>query len=253
MAPLRLGIIGFGTIGAYLHNALAEDPTVAVVSIYTPSAVRREKIPASLRAAGIADVLAAQPDLVVEAARSEVVAEWGAAILAQAHLMPLSLTALADDALRAGLAAAAERSGRGLYVPHGGIIALDGIRAARRLLTEVTVRTIKPPSSLGRSDSERTVLFEGSTREACRLFPRNVNVHAALALAGVGFDRQRSMIISDPSLSVNRQEISVRGQGLAWDLVVEATALGGVTGAFTPESTVMSVRRVAGGDAVRFV
>lgn len=253
LSALRLGIIGFGTIGSYLTRSLADDPHVQVVGVYTPSAERLAKVPEPLRAAGIKELLATGPDLVVEAAHAQVVQEWGPALVEAAHFMPLSLTALADDGLREALAAAAQRAGRGLFIPHGGIIALDGLRAARRILTEVTITTTKPPRSMGRSDTERTVVFEGTTREACRLLPRNVNVHAALALAGVGFDRQRSVIIVDPIYGVNRQEVRAVGQGLEWTIRADATAGSGVTGAFTPESTVMSVRRVAGGDALRFV
>ena len=37
-----------------------------------------------------------------------------------------------------------------------------------------------------------TLVFEGTAREACRAFPANVNVVAAVSLAGIGPDRRAS-------------------------------------------------------------
>ena len=92
------------------------------------------------------------------------------------------------------------------------------------IIDEVSIETIKNPKSLGRDDKEYTVVFDGTAREATGLYPRNVNVHAALSLAGIGFDRTHSRIISDPSVNTNEHVIRVKGEGIDWTIRVISPA-----------------------------
>jgi aspartate dehydrogenase len=57
-----------------------------------------------------------------------------------------------------------------------------------------------------------TIVFEGPASEACRLFPSNVNVAAALSLASLGTERTRVRVIVDPSLNTNVHEVFVKGE-----------------------------------------
>ena len=59
---------------------------------------------------------------------------------------------------------------------------------------------------------EETLIFEGPATEACRAFPANVNVLAALSLAGVGPDRTRPKIYAVPGLPMNNHRIRVEGE-----------------------------------------
>ena len=99
--------------------------------------------------------------------------------------------------------------GRKIYIPHGAVLGYDGIFDGREVLEEVCITTTKKPANLGSSVTEKTVLFEGSTREACKKFPRNVNVHAGIAIAGLGFDKTRSRIVADPDVKGDRRWSSV--------------------------------------------
>ena len=88
----------------------------------------------------------------------------------------------------------------------------------------VTLTTTKPPLGFtGAPGVEQkridlrqirvpTELFSGPAREACRLFPANVNVAATLSLAGIGPDRTMVRIIADPGVSRNIHEVEVRGE-----------------------------------------
>jgi aspartate dehydrogenase len=59
--------------------------------------------------------------------------------------------------------------------------------------------------------TEETLIFEGTAREACRGFPSNVNVSAALSLAGVGPDKTRVRIVAVPGGAFNQHRIEARG------------------------------------------
>ena len=189
----------------------------------------------------------------IECANAEVLAEYMEAVLAHCSFMPFSMTAFRDDALRERAEKAAAAHGTSVFLPHGAILGLDGIFDGRSVLTEVSIETIKNPKSLGREDTERTVLFEGPTREAAGLYPKNVNVHAAVALAGIGFDRTSSRIIADPAVSTNTHVIHLAGQGIDFTIRVSSFSEGGVSGKYVPLSACGSLDRVLGGSGFRFV
>jgi len=111
----------------------------------------------------------------------------------------------------------------------------------------VKITTVKPPASFGRADREKTILYEGPTRAACMMMPRNVNVHAVVALAGLGFDQTYSKIISDPDATMNSHLIEVNGLDYSMRINVSSFPLQGVTGSYTPESAFSSVKRVCFG------
>jgi aspartate dehydrogenase len=169
-------------------------------------------------------VLASHPDAVVEAAAHAWVQTHAERVLAAGvPLIVLSAGALADDVLRQRLEAAAASTRALLYVPSGGIGALDALKAAAVAgIDEVTIRVAKPPrawlgipyvEALG-VDLERlrepSVLFEGPARQGVPHFPQNVNIAAVLSLAGIGFDRTRLMVVADPHIVRNTHTISVK-------------------------------------------
>jgi aspartate dehydrogenase len=119
----------------------------------------------------------------------------------------------------------ARQTGSRIYVPSGAIVGLDGLKgAAIGHIAAVTMITRKPPKALAgapfvvehRIDlhgfTEPTQIFEGSAREACRGFPANVNISAALSLAGIGADRTRLRILVDPKGTRNVHDIEVVGE-----------------------------------------
>lgn len=91
-------------------------------------------------------------------------------------------------------------------------------------------------------------MYEGCTKDACELYPRNVNAHAAVALAGLGFQKTQSKIISDPAVHTNSHTICVEGDGVSLRVAISTFASGGVTGSYTLISACGSLDRVLGGD-----
>jgi aspartate dehydrogenase len=136
----------------------------------------------------------------------------------------MSVGALADPELLRDLAATAARAGRRVLVPSGAIGGLDAIRAARiGGLDSVELRSTKPPRALRGAPglvasgldvdtlTEPTIVFDGPATDAVAAFPQNLNVVAALSLAGVGPDRTRVVLIADPTSDRNVHEVAARG------------------------------------------
>ncbi len=225
---LRVGLVGAGAIGAVIakacdHGALAA--TVELLGICDLDTARRDALLADLQGEATALDLATMcdaADLVVEAAgRSAAAAIARAAFAGGADVMLMSVAALL---LEPALLDEAREHGRRVLVPTGAIAGLDAIRAAAiGGLDEVTLTTTKPPRGLAGAPffeqhpmdleavTEPTVVFEGNALEAVAGFPANVNVAAALSLAGLGGERTRVRIVVDPHDQRNRHRIEAVG------------------------------------------
>jgi aspartate dehydrogenase len=245
MKMKKIGLIGFGTICKYLYEKLSEDD-VEFVFVFSRTQ------PVDPRIAGIytnsAEVVARKceqgVDLVIEAAVFQTVVDLAPVILRHTDMVIFSITALADPVFQKQAEELCKTFGHNLYIPHGAIVGLDGLVDGRAVLKEVTITTTKRPANWGRSDTERTVLYEGPTREICRMYPRNVNVHAATALAGLGFDKTRSRTISDPEALGNTHVIEAKAEGCRFKTEVLSEPISGVTGAYTPVSAYSSIHRI---------
>ena len=248
----KIAFLGGGKIGRSMMSHVQENGKAQVAFVCDPF-LKDADINGVPVVSEIRDEMFEELDLVVECANADVVAQFIARALKYTNFMPFSMTAFRDDALRDSAKAAAEQHGHMIYLPHGAILGLDGIFDGRSELTEVTVETIKSPASLGRADTEYTVLYEGPTRKATELYPRNVNVHAAIALAGIGFDKTHSKIIADPSVNTNTHLIHLVGKGIDFTIRVSSFSEGGVTGKYTPLSACGSLDRVLGGSGFQFV
>lgn len=249
----RIGFLGCGKIGRAILDDVVKQALNTVSFVQDPNLDEASGLPCPIvRARDTA--LLEQTDLVVECAVASVLKAEAPEILKHCDLLLFSVTAFSDQAFYDLVVKTCSEYGTHVYLPHGAIIGIDGIADAGDLLHEVTVETVKPPRALGRTDTERTVLYDGSTRGACEAYPRNVNVHACIAMAGVGFDKMRSRIISDPETTENTHHILAEGDGFRFDMTISSFSSNGVTGSYTPGSACGSVRRVVGSsDVFRFV
>ena len=257
MKAVSIGFLGCGSIGGFLaQQVLAEGAadSIELSWVHDIDEKRLQKIPASYRVTGQADLFARSADLVVEAAHADLLKEVAVRLVERSDLLLFSITALADEDFRAALQEAAVKHGRKVYLPHGAIIGIDGLVDAGPTLKSVTVTTTKSPASLGLPPDSYKVVYQGPTREACTKFPRNVNVHAAIALAGLGFDHTTSRIVADPAVSTNSHLVEVEGTGYRFRIEVSSEAAGKVTGTYTPQSALGTLRRICrGSGGLRFV
>lgn len=247
---MRVGLIGFGFIGAELYRRItANGGALEVVFVYNRTRERLAGLPHELILDDLADARRFTPDLIVEAAGPDVTRYHGEAFLAFAHYMPLSLTALADDVLRASLSSAAASSGKALLIPHGALAGMDSLIEWRAMWDEVSIAFRKPPASLGigvRSVGEPQVLFEGSVREIAARYPHNVNAMVACALATVGLDRCRALLIADPAIEHLELAVDAVGRdGSRFSIRRQQPAMG-VSGTEMAAAAYQSVLRAAG-------
>ena len=225
---MRVGIVGCGTIGRTIVESLRDFAPVERLLLYDHVDARAREAAALNPKASVAaslDEVIAQSDFVVEAASQAGAREVAPrALSAGKDLLLMSLGALSDDAFWNDLRAKAESSPGRLYLPSGALGGLEAVVAGSQAgLEEAVLTTRKPPAALKgvKYLEERGIhlgkitkpllVFDGSAREAVRLFPANINVAAALSLAGLGFDRTRVRIIADPASKTNRHHVRVRG------------------------------------------
>ena len=234
---LSVGIGGLGTVGFEVAQRIdrgeIEGLTLAAVSARN-YARARERMAGFRTPVDVVDAggLAERADIVVESAPAAVFREIAEPVVrAGKILVSISAGALLDHA---DLVEAARTTGAQIVVPSGAVMGLDAVRgAAESGIESVTMITRKPPGGLAgapylvdhgidvdRLDSPLKV-FEGSAREAARGFPANVNVAAALGLAGIGAERTKLEIWADPGVSRNTHEIRLEAETVRFDLRIE--------------------------------
>lgn len=153
------------------------------------------------------------------------------AIAAGRTLLVLSAGALLD---RLALVEEARRTGARIIVPSGALLGLDAVRAAAQgTIHSVKLVTRKPPKGLVGAPylEQRRIslegltaplrVFVGSAREGARGFPANVNVAAALALAGIGPERTEIEIWADPAVTRNMHRIEVEADSTRFSMTIE--------------------------------
>jgi aspartate dehydrogenase len=256
---LRVGIGGLGTIGLPVARWLATGP--AGLRLVAVSAQNRERAAERLSANGIAvpvvvpGALAERADVVIECMPAAVFdAVAVPAVEAGRIFIAMSVGALLD---RLSLVETARRTGARIIVPSGAILGLDAVRAAAQgTIRSVRMITRKPPQSLAGSpylEQNRISLdgltrpiqvFSGTAREGARGFPANVNVAAALGLAGIGPDATTLEIWADPALTRNTHRIEVEADSACFTMTIEGVPSedNARTGKLTPLSVIACLK-----------
>jgi len=199
---MRLGIIGCGAIGTDVAKAADTMKEIEKIYLFDINEAASKKLCSQLKKATIKPVFKFlyDVDVVFEAASQQAVTQYAATVLeAEKDLIIMSIGSLFDDTLREKLETIARERHRKIYLPSGAVCGIDGVLAASvEKLDSVTLVTTKPPASLGKSVEDRTIVFEGTARQAVKLYPKNINVAACLSIAGVGFDETKVEIVADP-------------------------------------------------------
>jgi aspartate dehydrogenase len=233
---MKVGIAGLGVIGTAVARRLTAG--LEGMELVAVASGGREKAERTLAAIGAAApvvspaALAEACDLIVECAPTAAFMDIAAPAMDAGRIMvTVSAAALIEhmelvDRARAG--------GGRIIMATGALLGLDAVAAAAEgEIHSVIMVTRKPPKSLRGAPhlavigvdvdalTEPTKLFDGSARDGARGFPANVNVAAALALAGVGPDRTRLQIWADPTLERNTHTIKVDADSARFEMTIE--------------------------------
>lgn len=221
----RVVVAGYGAIGRRLVAELVSGvPGLELVAVATrrPVEVKEELVADDIHgveAVGL-DELHLIADLVIECTSGHLLPQIATPMLeAGKEVVVVSAGALL---LYPDLIEISQRHGGRLLIPSGALLGLDVVGAAALAdRCEVTIESVKPPRALvgapffkgtnidPESITKRTRIFEGSAREAAAGFPANLNVTAALALAGVGPDTTRAEVWVDPALDTNQHTVTI--------------------------------------------
>ena len=233
---LKIGIAGFGTIGRVVARHLeAEILPLTLEAVTAGDHSRAEAAMAALKApVPIVEIaeLAQRCDIVVDCAPTAAFRDIATYTLRAGKVL-VTVSGAALMQWPEAIDLARENGGR-IVLATGALLGLDAVRAAALgTIHSVIMITRKPPKSLVKAEhvvrnaidlselSEPLKIFEGSAREGAIAFPANVNVAAALGMAGVGADRTRLEIWADPALERNTHRIVVDSDSARFELFIE--------------------------------
>ena len=236
---MQIGIIGTGAIGSFVLRELTQRGLALRALLVRPSRVAEmtERHPEMVCVSTVSD-LPDNVDLIIDCAGQQALKDYGSDILRRGiDLVTVSIGALADPALYDDLQAAAKAGRATLHLASGAIGALDALRAARTgSLESVTYVGRKPPDGWEGSPAEEQLdlenmgstavtHFSGSARDAALTYPKNANVAAAVALAGLGLDETDVQLIADPTIDQNVHEVVAKGDFGAFSFEIRGNAL----------------------------
>ena len=262
---VNICVIGCGAIGTAIAReaeGIQDIRTVYLTDRSQECATRLQEKLSKVRY--VPDIVPILSDirLVVEAASQDAARYYAPlALSAGIDVLIMSVGVLADEEFQSDMYRLAKRKSAKVYVPSGAIGGIDALSAGSiGDVHEVQLTTTKPPSAFAdnayltskgvEADKlrVRTTLFEGSAREAIRHFPRNINVAATVALAGVGFDSTRIEIVCDPQVKSNEHHLRAKGSFGELDIVTRnvPSPRNPKTSHLAAMSAISAIRKVVG-------
>lgn len=228
---MRLALLGGGSIARAVAQAIRDRvitgvDVVGVAGSATPPSARILETASLVEAPPVSaqDLEGLGAEWVLEAAGTRATLDHVPALLANgSNAIIMSVGAMLDPHMERAVTDARD-VGRKVVLPSGAIGGLDAVAAMNALggLTESSITSTKRPAGLRGApyleehgiqlpDDTSITVFEGSARQAVVGFPANVNVAAALSLAGIGPDSTMVKIVSDPTVTRTRHLIQVSG------------------------------------------
>lgn len=225
----RIGIIGCGAIGSRIAQSVQRDlkSHCELTALYDIHLDKAQDLAKRLKKKSVAkknytDLLKSS-DFVIEAVTAvdtlDIIRQ---AIQAKKHVLAMSVGKLLNAK---SLFQLAKTNRCKILIPSGAVAGIDAIKAAGLVkIDTVTLTTRKPPTGFTSSPhaaekgiqldeiKSETVIFDGDVDTAVKLFPKNINVAATIALACGVKDKMRIRILTSPKFKTNSHEIEVRGE-----------------------------------------
>ena len=208
-SKVKVGLIGCGTIGKVLAEAMERKLVICdELIVYDFYASKAQKLKSTIKfpitiVESLDELLGLKPKVVVEAASQQAAKDYVPKIVESGtELIVMSTGALLS--LNVDL--------NKVHVPSGAIGGLDALSSAALAgIVEVVLTSRKNPKALGANNKEEKIVYEGYAEEAAKLFPREMNVAATLALT-VKPAKVKVKVIADPTVQRNTHEIQVKWQ-----------------------------------------
>ena len=233
---MKVGIVGFGSIGTEVAKALingVEDFSLfGIVSRSRQNALKRiSDLNQEIKIFDLEE-LVENCDIIIDCAPKEAFRQIASkCINKKKTLITVSGSGLLDNL---DLEALAKKNETQIILATGAILGLDALRAASESkINEVKMITRKPPNALLSAPyvidnninlenlSEPKLIFKGSALEGAKAFPANVNVAAAVGLAGIGADKTKLEIWADPSLDRNTHKVEVDADSAIFQMSIQ--------------------------------
>jgi aspartate dehydrogenase len=203
----KVGIIGCGAIGTVISRAIERRIVECdELVLYDYNIEKAEKLKKSLHFSvtvvkNLGEMIKLEPAVIVEAASQQAVRDYMDRILAEnIELIAMSVGALLELNIKSNK----------VHVPSGAIGGVDAISSAALAgVNQIILNTRKNPRALDMDNREEKPVYEGTAEEAVRLFPREMNVAATLALTAQP-EKVKVKIISDPKVDRNVHEIKIK-------------------------------------------
>lgn len=253
-----VALVGYGAIAQAVCAALGPDQASNLRQVlvrHGKAASVQKALGQNIEAIESLDQLRGDTALVIECAGHGAVHQFGPDVLDRGiDFAIVSSGALADDDLHKCLRDACLAKGARLRVLSGAIGGIDALSAAGTALEKVGYTARKPPMSWSGSPAEdthdlseisrATAIFQGSAREAALNYPKNANVVATVALAGIGFERTVVTLMADPEARGNTHEIVASGGGYDLSYTTRGAALvsNPKTSALTAQSVIRAIK-----------
>ena len=233
---MKVGIVGFGSIGTEVAKALikgVEDFTLFGVSSRShKNALKRiSSLKHDIKIYDL-DELVENSDILIDCAPKEAFRQIATkCINKRKTLITVSGSGILDNL---DLKTLAKKNETQIILATGAILGLDALRAASESkINEVKMITRKPPNALSSAPfvidnninldnlSDPKLIFKGSATEGAKAFPANVNVAAAVGLAGIGPDKTKLEIWADPSLTRNTHKVEVVADSAIFQMSIQ--------------------------------
>jgi len=227
----KIGLLGCGAIGTQIALAIDSGKIPAILThVYDDSKDTSSRLVQKLKnkpeIVSNSHLLSSNPvDIIVEAASQNAVRDVALSVLQNKRdLMIMSVGALLDESIYEILSDACKDFKKTIYLPSGAIAGLDAIKSVKDELESISITTTKHPRSLKGakffetsdidldSINKKTIIFQGTAKQAVSLFPANINVAALLSLSGIGSEKTKVTIIADPNTDKNTHHIEASGK-----------------------------------------
>jgi aspartate dehydrogenase len=205
----KVGIIGCGVIGTLVAQSIEKkivscDELVLYDHIQNKATELKASIhfPATV-VQNLDEMLKLKPTVIVEAASQKAVRDY---------IKPITSKGINIIVMSSGALIGANYESEKIHVPSGAIGGLDAISsAALTKITKVHLTTKKNPRAFEMDNKQPKLIYEGSSEEAAKLYPRSMNVASTLSFI-VKPAKVQVRLISDPTIKRNTHEIKVQWQ-----------------------------------------